>query len=226
MKCKRDLILGAVLAALCCAVQAAPKQAWIRDNLRTGVQEAPARNAGFAGTIIAGTPVERLEDSKDGEYVRIRSEGMEGWVLARNVTDTPSLRTRFDEQATALQQAQAQLDSLTRNDQDANAKNEQLRRALANAQADARQAHDDLLSLQRASENVVEIDALNRRLQDRVVRLEQANLELTQQNSRLAEHMQQRQMIIGGLLVLGGMVLFWLLSLASNTRRRSTFSDF
>lgn len=227
MKMRQHLILTALaLAALPLSALAA-QQAWITDDLRTGVQKGPSRNADFAGTIIAGKPVELLEKSKDGQYAHIRTDDVEGWVLARNVIDSPSLRARFDEQSQTLAQAQSELKQIRSNDQTANAQNAELKAALAKAQSAAQKAHDELLSLQRASENVVQIDALNRKLQDRVVALEQTNAELSQQNTRLSEDSQHRQMIIGGGLVLGGMIVFWLLSLMNGARRRrSTFSDF
>lgn len=223
---KHNIIRSLLALTACLSVHAFAEQAWITDDLRTGVQDGPKRNAGFAGTLIAGTPVERLETSADGEYVHIRTGDIDGWVLARNLTNTPSLRARFGEQAQALQTANQQLSELQSTDETASAQIQRLRDALQAAQAEAQKARDELLSLKRASENVVEIDALNRELQDKVVNLEQSNLRLTQQNTRLSDQTNHRQMIIGGVLVLSGMLLCWLLSILSGARRRSTFNDF
>lgn len=95
------------------------------------------------------------------------------------------------------------------------------------ARADAQKAKDDLLQLKRVSENVVAIDKLNKELQNKVATLEQSNVLLTQQNNQLQASQSKREMIIGGALVFGGMVLFWLLNtFIVAQRRRSTFSDF
>lgn len=223
---KREKI-SAILALSCFfSAQGFAEQAWITDDLRTGVQNGPTRNAGFSGTLVAGSPVERLEESDDGEYTRIRSAEVEGWVLTRNLTDQPSMRSLFDQQRQSLQAARATLDKMQNNDEQASVENMRLREELNAAKEQAQRSRDELLSLQRASENVVQIDSLNRELQDKVVSLEQANLQLTQQNTLLSEQSHHRQMIIGGALVLGGMVIFWLLSLLGSARRRSTFNDF
>lgn len=201
-------------------------QAWITDDLRTGVQSGPDRNADFAGTLVAGAQVERLEESTDGQYTKVRSGDLTGWVLSRNLSDKESIRTSYEQQTKALQEAQQSLAQLRQMDGKASKENRFLQQALVEAREQAQRSKDELLSFKRAAENVVEIDALNRELQDKVVRLEQANLRLTQQNTRLSEQSHHRQMMIGGALVLGGMVAFWLLGLLGGVRRRSTFNDF
>lgn len=224
MNCK--VIRAAIALTLAASMSSYAAQAWITDELRTGVQDGPSRNAGFSGTLVAGSPVERLEESQDGQYTHVRSEGVDGWVLTRNLSDQPSIRARYQEQQQALQAARNKLDSASNSGQAAALEAARLREALQRAEQAAQDSRNELLSLQRAAENVVQIDSLNRELQDKVVSLEQANLRLTQQNTRLSEQSRHRQMIIGGALVLGGMVTFWLLSLLGSTRRRSTFNDF
>lgn len=224
MKCE---IKHAIITIACfLSVQSFAEQAWITDDLRTGVQDGPARNAGFSGTLVAGSPVERLEESSNGEYTHVRAGDIEGWVLSRNLTDQPSIRSMFDQQRQSLQAAREQLDSIQNSGEQASEEILRLRQELTEAKEQAQRSRDELLSLRRASENVVQIDSLNRELQDKVVSLEQANLRLTQQNTRLSEQGHHRQMIIGGALVLGGMVSFWLLSLLGSARRRTTFNDF
>ena len=223
---KRELIRATMALACFFSAQGFAEQAWITDDLRTGVQSGPTRNAGFSGTLVAGSPVERIEESADGEYTRIRSADVEGWVLTRNLTDQPSIRSQFEQQRESLQATRETLDNIQNSGEQASEENLRLREELNAAKEQAQRSRDELLSLQRASENVVQIDSLNRELQDKVVSLEQANLQLTQQNTRLSEQGRHRQMIIGGALVLGGMVTFWLLSLLSSARRRSTFNDF
>ena len=223
---KREIIRATIALVCFFSIQVFAEQAWITDDLRTGVQNGPTRNAGFSGTLVAGSPVERLEESSDGEYTHIRTGDIEGWVLTRNLTDQPSIRSLFDQQRQSLEAARETLDNVQNSGEQASVENLRLRQELEAAKEQAQRSRDELLSLQRASENVVEIDSLNRELQDRVVSLEQANLRLTQQNTRLSEQNHHRQMIIGGALVLGGMVTFWLLSLLGSARRRSTFNDF
>lgn len=203
------------------------QQAWISDDLRTAVHEQPASNAGFKGTVIAGEPVEVLQRSQNGEFAEIKTNDVRGWVRARYISNQPSFRARTQQAQSELNAAQNELSTLQSNQSSSVQEIEQLRQALKQAQTEAQRAKEDLLRLQRASENVMEIDALNNELQSKAVRLEQENIQLNQRNERLQSTQNSKHLMLGGALVLAGMLLFWLLHfMVSAQSRRRTFHDF
>lgn len=202
------------------------KTAWITDDLRTGVQTTPEDASIINATLVAGSSVEQLGVSKDGRYVHIKKGNIDGWVLAHDVSETPSIRANYNALLTQVETLKTQLKNAQTQNAQLAGDTSGLNAALTQAQAEANKAKEALLSLKRASENVVNIDNLNRKLQTQVALLEQNNLQLSQQNVQLKNNQDKQQMITGGLLVLGGMTLFWLLSLLGTGRsRRSSFDD-
>ncbi|UJF25001.1 TIGR04211 family SH3 domain-containing protein [Suttonella sp. R2A3] len=211
----------------CSALAQEAEQSWISDDLRTAVHEEASANAGFKGTVMAGEAVEVLQLSPDGEFAEIQTDDIRGWVRARYIMDAPSFRARAQQAQSALNEAQNELSTLQSSQSGSTEKIEQLRQALTQAQGEAQKAKEDLLRLQRASENVVQIDELNNELQSKLVRLEQENIQLNQRNERLKSTQDSKQLMFGGALVVGGMLLFWLLHFMVNTQsRRRTFHDF
>lgn len=209
------------------AILAAPQQAWINDDLRTSVFEKPAHNSKFIGTVRAGESVNETARSKNGEYVYIKAGTIEGWVSARNVMQTPSMRTKYLEQSSQLEKLQAQNKQLLSEKNDISRVATELSNQLEQLKNAEQNARDELVALQRASGNVIAIDKRNRELQAAVVSLEQENLSLKHKNLRLEEKVTQKQMYTGGLLVFAGFVIHWLSGLFrfNRSRRRNSFDD-
>lgn len=223
----RIIIAGIVIIFFHTVVFAASQPAWISDELRTSVLGSPTINAKFIGTVRAGEAVTETGRSKDGEYVHIKTGKTEGWVLARNVMQTPSMRAKYIEQSMQLENLKAQNQQLLAEKVDANRITGELKNQLAKFKNAEQTARDELVALQRASGNVIAIDKRNRQLQAAVVSLEQENLSLKHKNLRLEEKITQKQMYTGGLLVLAGFMIHWLSGLFrfNRSRRYNSFDD-
>lgn len=185
----------------------AQEAAWISDQIQTSVNASPDINGKFIGTISAGEPVTLLRFSDNGQYAQIKTDTIEGWVSARYIVHEPSKLSRFAamvEQVSAVEQ-EAQL---LRSDQSSSDDNlNQLQAALETAQGQLQQTRQELVTLQRASQNVITIDKHNRELENKIVQMEQENLSLRHANARLESADSRQEMIIGGGLVLAGFLL-------------------
>ena len=214
------------LLALACAtsIMAAPQNAWISDELRTAVYDKPGSDAKFLGTLRSGEPVQLLD--KNGDYVRVKTNDISGWVSARSIMDTPSVQSRYAEAQQQLDQLQSRAQSLQSTTDNQNQTLDTLKNRVEALQNAEQQARDELVALQRASGNAIAIDQRNRELQAAVVTLEQENLSLKHKNTRLEESLNQKQLYIGGFLVFAGFVLHWLSGLFRlGTGRRSSYDD-
>lgn len=205
------------------AVQA--ESAWISDALQTSVSDKPDINGKFLGSIKAGTPVTLLGLSDDKRYAHIKTESLDGWVWSRNVMNEPSIQVKYAQQSQTLNQIQSQNAELSSHSETASATVEQLRSQLASAQDEAQKNRTELVALQRASANVVQIDKANRELQARIVDLENENANLRRSNSRLEQNVSQKQMTIGGGLVVIGFMLSWLAGMMRRNRRQHSFDE-
>lgn len=223
MKANRLFVL---LGLLVCVSNAQQNQsAWISDQLQTSVTDAPQSSGKYLGSLYAGNPVQVLETSSDGRYIKVRSGDLQGWVWAKNIMYSPSIHSQFAQQSQALEVAQQQNAALSQVQEEGLVTVQELQQALAESRQQAETARADLLALQRVSANAVEIDRRNRELQTRVVALEQENLQLQHQNSRLQDTNLRKQMLLGGGLVLSGAFLSVIFALLGRTKRRRMLHD-
>lgn len=198
---------------------------WIIDRVPVSISDAPNIHARFVGTVPAGESVTWLENSNDGRYSRIKYEQLEGWIYARYLTRTPSVLSQYPHLNNALKEAQAENVRLSTAQENKEDGLQELQEQLRIAKAQLEQVSGEYAALQRASANVVAIDQQNRRLQAQLVALEQKNLHLTHSNIRLSESDAHRQLISGGLLVIGGFLLHWFSRVFFFHGRRSSIHD-
>lgn len=215
-----------VLVALISVNAVAAEQAWISDNLQTSVSDSPDINGKYIGSIRSGTPVSLIEMSKDGRYAHIKTDEFNGWVWAQNIMKTPSLQVRSADLESKLNQIQSKNIELSHAAQNSNATIQDLQVKLTAAEDSASKSRAELVALQRASANVVQIDKRNQELQAQVVNLEQENLNLRHHNARLEESISQKQMAIGGGLVIAGFFLNWFFGLLRSGHRRNRLGRF
>lgn len=214
-----------LLALICTtAATAAPQNAWISDELRTAVYDKPGSDAKFLGTLRSGEPIQILD--KSGDYARVKTDAVSGWVSARSIMDTPSVQSRYADAQQQLEQLQNRAQTLQSTSDGQTQTLDTLKKRVEELQNAEQQARDELVALQRASGNAIAIDQRNRELQAAVVTLEQENLSLKHKNTRLEESLNQKQLYTGGFLVFAGFVLHWLSGLFRlGTGRRSSYDD-
>lgn len=201
------------------------QEAWISDTLRTGVHDGPSVGAKFIGSLSAGEAVTLIAYSDDGNYAQVQHQDLSGWVSARNVMTTPSIHAQYAQMEANLATIYAENNSLNHSAASSADALTQLQQEINTLREREESARTELLTLQRASSNVVAIDKHNRELQAALVSLEQENVTLRHQNSRLLSQNNKRDMYIGGGLVILGFVLHWLAGLLRVTRRHSRLDD-
>lgn len=82
--------------------QSADDSATIMDDLTVFLHTGPSRNYRITGTIVAGSPITILAREGDPEFVQISDdEGRTGWVEARFISTSGSIRAELP----ALRQA-------------------------------------------------------------------------------------------------------------------------
>jgi SH3 domain protein len=107
--------LGIILIFVCRNVPVAAETRYVSDLLIISVREQPVEDAPTSGYLISDTPVELLEETEDGEYVKVKSpEGLVGWVKKRYlnaktpksmiIEDLESQIKKLEEKVAQLQQ--------------------------------------------------------------------------------------------------------------------------
>lgn len=150
---------------------------------------------------------------------------MDGWITAKNLSDQPSIQSRFQELSVALGKLREENTQLRAEKDSATGSIGALQKNQHDTRTALNKVKNDYVALQRAATNVVAIDKRNRELQDRVIALEQDNLKLRHAQTRLQESQSHKQMYLGAGLVIIGFLLHWLFNLFIVLRRRSPFDE-
>jgi SH3 domain protein len=167
-------------------------------ELRSGFTE---QDHGLA-TLNPGEKVTLLKsDSEEGQARVQRDNGMTGWVLTDDLTETAPNK---------LLPAPLTEASPTKNP-------DQLQQELGRLQR-------ELIESRTASADILRIQAERDQLQSNVITLKREVEALRQEKSALSEDQKQTWFVIGGLVVFGGIVLGLILPRLS-TRRRNPWGS-
>lgn len=197
---KRSHASLAALLLLVPVLASAQKQQYIDDEITVTVRDAPRNDATFLGTVRSGDRVTVLESLGPQSFAKIRTtDGREGWITARFLTDEPAARDAFEGVRRELSQAQTRIKSLERD--------------LAQAQNDLQKARPAL-----------ELAQENDRLRAQIVELERGAEQIEQRFNE--QKARRRTMLTGAGLVGGGTLLGLILPWIGRNSRRRRWGDF
>lgn len=197
---KRSHASLAALLLLVPALVSAQKQQYIDDEITVTVRDAPRNDATFLGTVRSGDRVTVLESLGPQSFAKIRTtDGSEGWITARFLTDEPAARDAFEGVRRELNQAQTRIKSLER---------------------DLEQAQSDLQKARPALELAQEND----RLRAQIVELQRGAEQIAQRFNE--QKARRRTMLTGAGLVGGGTLLGLILPWIGRNSRRRRWGDF
>jgi SH3 domain protein len=199
---------GWLLAIWLGAPWAAAETAWVSDvffvPLRSGPSEA---NRIIHKGLKSGTALEVIERAADGEFTHVRTpDGLDGWIRSQYLLPEPIAAVRLEaanKRIAALEQQLAQrgnaLSELRSTSSEAASTNEQLTAEVARLQS-------ELAEVKRVSGGALEEHERNQALNELNTRLRAEVDRVVDESQRLQDDAQQRWLLIGGGLVLGGLL--------------------
>jgi SH3 domain protein len=202
----RLLFILIVLLGLVSPVQAETVR-YVNENASAALRGGAGPRFKIVKSLPGGTAVTVIQvDEKKGFSLVRTQEGANGWVMTRELTDTPSTRQRLADLQQNLERLKAE--------------NARLQQAFGGGDVASRYSQlleenerlgQELARLRKLTGSNFNLDEQNRILQERIVNLER-DLQIAQQERQsLADSRQNTLFLLGAGVLLAGLMLGWLL---------------
>jgi len=203
----RKPLIVAVLLLLSCGAQGATTR-YVTDQFQVTMRIGESTSHKILKMLPSGTPVEVLRANPQTGYSEVRTaDGKTGYVLSRQLMDTPSARDRLASLEQQLKGRHGEPGQPGANLSTLEDQNRQLTEANQQLQGVKNDLERELDAIKRTSANAVRIANERNELRQSVADLTREVESLKQQNRDLGNDSTQRWFLIGAGVVLLGIIL-------------------
>lgn len=220
-------VLTLILALVVCGVNIAQaRTVYIDDTLYAPVRSGQGTQFRILHNgLRSGTSVELLEQSEESGYSRIRtSNGLEGWIPSRYLTNQPIARDRLDAANRELAQARAQLEEARNNLTQVDSERTELSQNEERLETRVAELSKELEEIRSISANALTLERRNRELQENNQRMRNDVEVLTAEVERLEAKADSDFMLLGAGLLILGMILALVLPWLKPTRKNDNWA--
>lgn len=222
----RRLLLAASLLALSLPVFGQTGNAWVTDRFEVMLRTGPSTSNAIQMMLTSGTELEVLERDAETGYSRVRTAGgTEGWVLTRYLMQEPAARQQLERLTGQLTNANARGSTLTEQLEAVRSEYRQLTERANTLEREKNRLQEELDEIKRTASNVLAIRNQNQQLQEQVTDYEIRINTLEQQNQELTGQRNRNWFIAGASVLFVGILLgIWLPRI--RWQRRSRYERF
>ena len=209
------LSLACLIVLFSCCGLANARTAYVTDNSEFTLRSSESEHSKIVKMLTSGTPLTVLEQNSETGYSYVQtSNGTEGFILSRFLSNEPVSRTQLEaagKKLEALQEENKQLKALLSNSQDISKERDKL--------------NLELTELQQTASNAIQLKQERDQLQERVISNERELQQLKRENQALTDSSNQDWFLYGGGLSLFGVMLGFILPKLSWRRRSNSWGD-
>jgi SH3 domain protein len=214
------------LLLILCSATVAAETAYVTDELEITLRTGETTGHRIVRMLPTGEKLTVLGTNPDSGYSKVRtSNGTVGFVLTRQLVDTPVARDRLaaaEAEVNALKAAPGELSSRLAKLREEHSKLQQAHAELNTA----KQAVDqEFAALKRTANNAVRIANERNELRKQVASLTREVEDIKQQNRELENKTAQNWFLIGAGVVVGGILLGLILPHLRVRRRKSSWGS-
>lgn len=209
------LLLPSALAFALAAPAATAETRYVSDVIYIPLRSDKSTQASvIKNGLASGTQLEFVREEKGSDnymwaYV-ITTDGAEGWVRSQNLTDKPTAAMQL-----------ANLPTNTRDAASLQAENTSLKEQLEKVQQEYQQLLADTEDMRQAATSAVSQEEDNQRIHAEYQLLQTRVDVLNAENEQLRDTDRYNQWLNGGILVLGGVLMSFLLQALGRRKRKS-----
>ena len=180
---------------------------YVSDKLEITMRNGQGVKFNIRKMLESGARLDVLETDPAG-YSRVRTEdGVEGWVLSRYLTNTPSAREQLDASRQRVANLELEVTKYkeeigTLNSQNSTADSENL-----NLKETAQRLSKELDDLRRTASSAVALDNENRQLKEKLQEIDHENQSLVIENNALRDNNTRSWFLVGAAVLFAGLIL-------------------
>ena len=217
--------LAIILLTLCVA-PAWAKTAYVTDQVEITLRTGASTSHRIVRMVPTGEKLTVLSTDPQSGYTKVRTpNGVEGFVLTRQLVDEPVARDRLaaaEAEVKALKAAPGELSSRLASLTEQHAALQQAHEQLQQAKS---QVDQEFAALKRTANNAVRIANERNELRKQVAGLTREVEDVKQQNRELENKTAQNWFLIGAGVVVGGILLGLILPHLRVRRRKSSWGS-
>lgn len=209
-------LLASVIVLFSFSDLANAKTAYVTDSVEIPLRSADSERSKIVKMLANGTQLTIFQDSNENGYSYVQaSNGAEGFILTRYLSNEPSARTQLEaatKKLEALQEENKQLKSNHAVNQEIGKERDKL--------------SNELAELHQTAANAIQLKQQRDELQERVVTVERELQQYKRENQALTDSTNQDWFLYGGGLSLFGVLLGFILPKLSWRRRSNGWDSF
>jgi SH3 domain protein len=208
-------------------MQARSEIRYVSDELSIPMRTGASNNHRIVYFPKSGTPLNVLETSDDGVFVRVSSPGgKEGWVETQYLMNQASARDRIVSVSKQLEKSRALEKELKQQVKELNAENRELTEQVKQFQREIKSQESSMETLKRISANPVALANKNKSLEDQLSKITSSNKLLTEENVQLKDESTKDWFILGAAVSLGSLLFGLLITRINWKRKRHSWGEF
>lgn len=180
---------------------------YVSDKLEITMRNGQGVKFNIRKMLESGTRLEVLETDPAG-YSKVRTtDGVEGWVLTRYLTNTPSARDQLEASQKRVANLELEIakykeeiSSLSNQNSDVDTQNMSLKEK-------SQRLSKELDDLRRTASNAVALDNENRQLKEKLQEIDNENQSLVIENNALKDNSTRSWFLVGAAVLFAGILL-------------------
>ncbi|WP_417542533.1 TIGR04211 family SH3 domain-containing protein [Methylophaga thalassica] len=180
---------------------------YVSDKLEITMRNGQGVKFNIRKMLESGTRLEVLETDPAG-YSKVRTtDGVEGWVLTRYLTSTPSARDQLEASQKRVANLELEIakykeeiSSLSNQNSDVDTQNMSLKEK-------SQRLSKELDDLRRTASNAVALDNENRQLKEKLQEIDHENQSLVIENNALKDNSTRSWFLVGAAVLFAGILL-------------------
>jgi len=199
---------------------------YVTDQFNIMLRTGESASHRILRQLPSGTSVKVLETNQESGYSLVElSNGTTGYVLTRQLMDTPSARDRLAEMEAKLRALQEEPDALAARLTALQGEYQSLQDQHARLERENTELAQELEGIRRTAANAVRIADERNDLRKNVVALTRQVEDLKQENRDLSHQTAQNWFLIGGGVVILGIIIGLILPHMRFQRRKSSWGS-